>query len=48
MIAPRIFRQEAFSERVSVVLIETVERSGFEASIESIEPREADYKLIFD
>lgn len=36
------------SERVRAALIETVEHLGFEASIESIEPREADYKLIFD
>ncbi len=39
---------ETVSERVGVALIEAVERSGFEASIETIEPRETDYKLIFD
>ena len=39
---------EAISERVRAALIEAVEHLGFEASIESIEPREADYKLIFD
>ena len=39
---------ETVSDRVAVALIEAVERSGFEASIETIEPREANYKLIFD
>lgn len=39
---------ETISERVGVALIEAVERLGFEASVESMEAREADYKLIFD
>ena len=46
--APKQGVNEAISERVSAVLIETVEQSGFEASIDTIEPREANYKLIFD
>ena len=39
---------EAISERLKAVLIKTVEDLGFQASVESIEPRQVDYKLVFD
>ena len=39
---------EAISERVKAALIEFVERLGFEASVESIEPREVDFKFVFN
>ena len=36
------------SERVKAVLIETVEALGFQASVESIEPRKVRHKLVFN
>lgn len=45
---PKHSVNETVSDRVAVALIEAVERSGFEASVESMEARETDYKLIFD
>ncbi len=39
---------EAISERVSAVLIETVEQSGFQASIETIEPRKVEHKFVIN
>ena len=39
---------EAISERVKTALIETVEDLGFQASVESIEPRKVDYKLVIN
>ena len=38
----------ATAERVKTALIEFVERLGFEASVESIEPREVDFKFVFN
>ena len=38
----------ATAARVKTALIEVVERLGFEASVVSIEPREVDFKLVFD
>lgn len=38
----------AISERVKAVLIEIVEDLGFQASVESIEPRKVDFKLVFN
>ena len=37
---------EAISERVKAALIKTVEDSGFQASVESIEPRKVAHKLV--
>ena len=39
---------EAISERVKAALIETVEDLGFQASVESIEPRKVDHKLVIN
>ena len=38
----------ATAARVKTALIEVVERLGFEASVESIEPREVDFKFVFN
>ena len=38
----------ATAARVKTALIEVVERLGFQASVESIEPREVDFKFIFN
>ena len=38
----------ATAARVKTALIEFVERLGFEASVESIEPREVDFKFVFN
>ena len=39
---------EAISERVKAALIKTVEDLGFQASVESIEPRKVDHKLVIN
>ena len=39
---------EAISERVKTALIKTVEDLGFQASVESIEPRKVDHKLVIN
>ena len=39
---------EAISERVKAALIETVEDLGFQASVESIEPRKVAHKLVIN
>ena len=39
---------EAISERVKAVLIKTVEDLGFQASVESIEPRKVAHKLVIN
>ena len=39
---------EAISERVKAALIKTVEDLGFQASVESIEPRKVDHKVIIN
>ena len=36
------------SERLKAALIKTVEDLGFQASVESIEPRKVDFKLVFN
>ena len=38
----------ATAARVKTALIEVVERLGFEANVESIEPREVDFKFVFN
>ena len=39
---------EVISERLKAALIKTVEDLGFQASVESIEPRKVDFKLVFN
>ena len=43
---PALGANEAISERVKAALIKTVEDSGFQASVESIEPRKVAHKLV--
>ena len=39
---------EATASRLKTALIEVVERLGFEASVKRIEPREVDFKFVFN
>ena len=39
---------EATAARLKTALIEVVERLGFEASVKRIEPREVDFKFVFN
>ena len=43
---PALGANEAISERVKAALIKTVEDLGFQASVESIEPRKVAHKLV--